>query len=402
MLRVPVVSYNNKPLMPTKSSRARKWVKEAKAIGKWSDLGVYYVQLLEPSREKTQPITVGVDPGKSYSGVGVQSAKFTLLQLHLILPFGRVRERIAQRSLLRRGRRGRRINRKVAFKKRNHRQKRFDNRRSNKLAPSIKASRQLELRVVQEIATLYPILAIGYEEVKADIDQTKRKKAKSGKGFSPVMVGQKWAIAQINKIAPVYLRQGYQKDGNGTSQLRTHLGLIKDKINKKEAKPETHAVDGLAIACGYFVNYSRYISNNAEGYVWKGDVTITDSIFKVITRPGAVKRGKEYGFFRRQLHFEIPDKSGTRKRKGGTITPFEVRVGDLVIATKAGKEYIGYVGGFTNTKKSKNISLCDYTWKRIGQFTPSKVKLIRRCNGLCIASEGWATTFLLHSNQKLS
>lgn len=402
MLRVPVVSYNNKPLMPTKSSRARKWVKEAKAIGKWSDLGVYYVQLLEPSREKTQPITVGVDPGKSYSGVGVQSAKFTLLQLHLILPFGRVRERIAQRALLRRGRRGRRINRKVAFKKRNHRQKRFDNRRSNKLAPSIKASRQLELRVVQEIATLYPILAIGYEEVKVDIDQTKRKKAKSGKGFSPVMVGQKWAIAQINKIAPVYLRQGYQKDGNGTSQLRTHLGLIKDKINKKEAKPETHAVDGLAIACGYFVNYSRYISNNAEGYVWKGDVTITDSIFKVITRPGAVKRGKEYGFFRRQLHFEIPDKSGTRKRKGGTITPFGVRVGDLVIATKAGKEYIGYVGGFTNTKKSKNISLCDYTWKRIGQFTPSKVKLIRRCNGLCIASEDWATTFLLHSNQKLS
>jgi hypothetical protein len=116
-----------------------------------------------------------------------------------------------------------------------------------------------------------------------------------------------------------------------------------------------------------------------------GSVNVTSSPFKIITRPGAVKRGKEYGFFRRQLHFEVPDKSGIRKRKGGTITPFGVRIGDLVRAEKAGKVYIGYVGGFTDTKKTKNVSVCDYTWKRIGQFAPSKVKLIRRNNGLCVA-----------------
>lgn len=102
-------------------------------------------------------------------------------------------------------------------------------------------------------------------------------------------------------------------------------------------------------------------------------------------RTGAVKRGKEYGFFRRQLHFEIPDKTGTRKRKGGTVTPFGFRVGDLVKAQKSKEIYIGYIGGFTKTDKSKNVSICDYTWKRIGQFTPSKVKLLRRNNGLCIA-----------------
>ncbi|MEQ9238446.1 hypothetical protein [Coleofasciculus sp. E2-BRE-01] len=98
-----------------------------------------------------------------------------------------------------------------------------------------------------------------------------------------------------------------------------------------------------------------------------------------------MKRGKEYGFFRRQLHFEVPDKSGTRKRKGGTITPFGLRVGDLVRAEKAGKVYIGYVGGFTKTKDTQKVSVCDYTWKRIGQFAPSKVELIRRNNGLCVA-----------------
>ena len=84
------------------------------------------------------------------------------------------------------------------------------------------------------------------------------------------------------------------------------------------------------------------------------------------------------------LSIEVPDKSGTRKRKGGTITPFGFRVGDLVKAAKSQETYVGYIGGFTNTEKSKNVSIYDYTWKRIGQFMPCKVKLLRRSNGLCV------------------
>lgn len=386
MIRVPVVSCDNKPLMPTKSSRARKWVKEGKAIAKWSDIGLYYVQLLTPAGEETQPVTAGVDPGKSYAGIGVQSAKFTLARFHLILPFGRVKQRMEQRKMLKRSRRSRRINRQVVFKLRNHRQVRFNNRKQSKVPPSIKASRQLELRAVRELSKIFPLTAIGYERVKADVDRTSgRKNAKSGKGFSPVMNGQLWAITQMETIAPVFIREGWQKDGNGTSQIRKQLGLVKDKENKSKSKPETHAVDGVALACGYFVQYSRHITSNTQGYLWKGEVNVTESPFKIITRFGAVSRGKEYGFFRRQLHFEVPDKSGIRKRKGGTITPFGFRVGDLVKASKSKEIFVGYIGGFTNTDKSKNVSIYDYTWKRIGQFTPSKVKLLKRSNGLCIA-----------------
>jgi len=385
MIRVPVVSYDNKPLMPTISSRARKWVKEGKAVGKWSDVGIYYVQLLEPSGEETQPVVVGVDPGKSYAGIGIQSAKFTLARFHLVLPFGRVKQRMEQRRMLRRSRRSRRINRKAAFRLRNHRQVRLGNRKQSKVPPSIKASRQLELRVVKELSKIFPLTAIGYERVRADVDRTKRKSAKSGKGFSPVMNGQNWAISQMETIAPVFVREGWQKDGNGTSQIRKHLGLIKDKKNKSDALPETHAVDGVALACGYFVQYSRHITSNTQGYLWKGEVNVTDSVFKIVTRPGAVRRGKEHGFFRRQLHFEVPDKSGTRKRKGGTITPFGFRVGDLVTATKKDEQFVGYIGGFTKTDKSQNISIYDYTGQRIGQFTPSKVRLLRRSNGMSLA-----------------
>ncbi|MEQ8461933.1 MAG: RRXRR domain-containing protein [Coleofasciculus sp. E1-EBD-02] len=376
--------------MPTKPSRARRWVKEGKAVGRWSDLGVYYVQLTtQPSAEEVQPIAVGVDPGKSYSGVGVQSAKCTLLQLHLILPFGRVKKRMETRAMLRRGRRGRRINRDVPFKQRNHRQCRFDNRKQVEtrhgasLPPSIKASRQLELRVVKELAKIFPVTAIGYELLKADIDQTKRKRAKSGKGFSPVMTGQNWAISQMEKIASVYVRHGWQKDGNGTSQLRTQFGLEKDKTNKSIAKPETHAVDGVALACGYFIKYVPFTGSNSHGYTHKGSVNVTPSPFKIITRPGAVKRGKEYGFFRRQLHFEVPDKSGVRKPKGihGTVEGF--RAADLVKATKSGVSYVGYVGGYS--PKAKVFAVYDWQWKRIGLFSPKKMELIRRSNGLCVA-----------------
>lgn len=371
MLRVAVLDQNEKPLMPTKASRARRMVRDGKAVGRWSDLGVWFIQLAgKPSGTETQDIAVGVDPGKSYSGVGVQSAKATLFMAHLVLPFNRVRARMDQRSLLRRGRRGRRINRSVPFALRNHREQRFDNRRGNKLAPSIRAARQLELRVVTELSKLYPLTAIGYERVAA--------RTKKGCHFSPVQVGQDWAIEQMSQVAPSYQIKGFK-----TASLRHYLGLEKDKTNKAEAKPETHAVDGVAIACAHFVKFQAWHTAQARGGDWSGAVSVTGAAFKVITRFGAVKRGKQYGFYRRQLHFEVPTKGDVRKRKGGTVTPWNFRIGDLVKATKGRATVTGYVGGYSESNKV--VSIYDWTWRRVGQFSVSKTNLLRRSNGLCVA-----------------
>ena len=126
-MRVPVLSPEGKPLMPTKQSRARRWLKSGKAKVVHNDLGIFTIQLVsEPSGTNTQPISVGVDPGKLYTGIGVQSAKTTLWMGHLQLPFESVKQRMEQRRMMRRGRRGRRINRKAPYTQRAHRQARFN------------------------------------------------------------------------------------------------------------------------------------------------------------------------------------------------------------------------------------------------------------------------------------
>ena len=351
--------------MPTTPARARKWVASGKAVKRWSDCGQFYVQLtVEPTGRTIQDIVVGVDPGKKYSGIGVQSARFTLYMAHLVLPFQAVRDRMDSRRLMRRRRRGRRINRKVEFSKRAHRQKRFDNRRQGKLAPSIRANRQLELRAVSELCKLYPVSEIRYEYVRADIDLTSgRKTAKSGKGFSAVMVGQKWMLEELAKFARVVKVEGYQ-----TSSTRKRLNLSKNKADKSKQCPETHAVDGVAIAASHFVEFRKYHKVGEDGADWVGEVSITPSQFFVIRRPP---------YSRRQLHLMVPTKGGERRRYGGSTTRFEFRKGDLVNSPKG----IGYVSGETGN----SISVSNSDWKRLGRVTASKVSLIRRNNGLVVS-----------------
>lgn len=340
--------------MPTKPSRARKWLRLGKATVVRNDLGIFTIQLgSEPSDTQTQPITVGIDPGKKYTGVGVQSAKATLWMAHLKLPFDTVKERMEQRRMMRRGRRGRRINRKVSYNQRAHRQKRFNNRRNKKVPPSIRANRQLEVRVIKELVKIYPLTTAVWEVVVARGD----------KGFSPVMVGQYWAIDQLKKLLPVATQEGWQ-----TSNLRQWLGLEKHKSQKGDAIPATHAVDGISLASSQFVQYRRL--KGKQGW-WEGSVTITPAPFAVIRRPPIC---------RRQLHLTVPSKGGIRRKYGGTITRHDLRKGDYVKAEMADRIVYGWVSGDTE----RQVSVSDINWKRLGQFSAKKTRLVKRSTGLLV------------------
>jgi hypothetical protein len=311
---------------------------------------MFQIQLVRcPRTTDTQAIAVGIDPGKLYSGVGVQSARFTLWLAHLQLPFKTVKKRMEQRAMMRRGRRGRRINRKNPYNKRVHRQKRFDNRRQRKVPPSIRANRELELRVLDELSQIYPITTVVYEIVKARGD----------KAFSPVMVGQKWQLEKLADYAEVQHIEGWR-----TAQIRQQLGLQKQKPSKGDAIPATHAVDGVALACSAFMRYG-VTSTHSMG--WKGEVKVQRAPFAVIRRSPVS---------RRQLHLMVPASGGVRRKYGGTVTRHGFRKGDLVKSPKG----IGYVSGDTE----KQVSVSDANWKRLGQIASNKIQLIRRSNGLIV------------------
>lgn len=359
-IRVPVLSPSGEKLMPTTSARARKWIETGKAKPVWNDLHIFCVQLLvEPSATDTQDIVIGIDPGKLFSGIAAISKKAVLFTAHLVLPFKRVIARKGAQKILRRARRGRRINRNIPFASRAHREKRFDNRRGNKLPPSIRANRQLELRIVKELVKLFPVTEIVYEYVKA----------RGNKGFSPVMVGQLWMLEQLSAIAPTHKLEGWK-----TNNIRKHLGLEKNKDDKSVQNVSTHANDGISLAASRFIEYKSFHTVNSHGHHWFGSIELTDAPFKVIARPQ---------LYRRQLYFENSSKGGTRKRKGGTVTPFGVRSGDLVQATKGKLTVKGYIGGYSEVNKV--VSIYDVNWKRLGQFRISKTQLLRRSNGLCVA-----------------
>ena len=129
--------------MPTKASRARRWMKEGKAKPIRTKLVIFAVQLVEePSGRERQPVVLGIDPRSKYTGVTVASSDAILCVFNLELP-DRIKKRMDKRWELRRKRR---------YRKRRRRKCRFLSRKGHKIVPSILARKQLELRAVRELA----------------------------------------------------------------------------------------------------------------------------------------------------------------------------------------------------------------------------------------------------------
>lgn len=351
-MRIAVVSIHGKPLSPTTPATARKLIQSGGAMPKRDRLGTFYLQLTTPTGEIIPHDTVaGIDPGKLYSGVGVQTPKATLWMGHLVLPFSYVKHRMTRRQHSRRFRR---------YRKTPQRPIRFRHRTGHKIPPSIKANRDLEWRVIQELAKIYPITHIVYEVVKAQ----------GNSSFSPVMVGQQWQMNRLVERWPLEPRRGWE-----TAQLRFAMGLTKTR-KKAERSPASHAVDGVALAASHFLHYVPFTEKNGDhGRHWEGSCRITDAPFAIIQRPQ---------LFRRALHDQNPVKGGLRERFGGTTTPWGLRKGDLVEATKAGRIVCGYVSGYTHTPKTRAISIANAQWQRLGQFAVSKVRLLARSYRLLV------------------
>ncbi|MEI2580558.1 RRXRR domain-containing protein [Scytonema sp. PRP1] len=323
---VPVVDSNQRPLMPTTSSRARRWIKLGKATGFWKR-GVFCVRLnVEPSNCITQPIAVGIDPGSKREGFSVKSQAQTYLNI-LAHAVDWVKDAVETRRNMRRTRRGRKT------PCRQPRTNRLVN--TERLPPSTKARWQWKLRICWWLSKMFPVTAFVVEDIKA---RTWKNSRKWNVLFSPLEVGKSWFYNQLCQLGILKTKSGLE-----TKELRDSLGLKKTK-NKLAEKFEAHNVDSWVLANWYALGHQEPDNTNLLVIV-------------------------PLRFHRRQIHRLEHTLGSVRPRYGGTISAGFKR-GSIVRHQKYG---LCYVGGFMEsaTKKQperKVISLHSLeTGKRLTQ-----------------------------------
>jgi hypothetical protein len=311
---VPVVNQNNKPLMPTSPSRARRWIESGKATGFYKK-GVFCVRLNVETQENKQEIVVGIDPGSKREAYTIKSEAHTYLNV-LSNAVDWVKDAVTVRRQMRRARR---------FRNTRYRKARFNNRRKSKLPPSTRARWHIKLRICSWLKQMFPITTFVVEDIQA---KTTGKK-KWDCSFSPLEVGKNWFYTELSELGEVETKQGYE-----TKELRDNLGLQKSKA-KLSDKFEAHNVDSWVLA-------NEYTGGHVE--------PDNKGIFRVIP----------LRFHRRQLHAFQPAKGSIRRNYGGTRS-LGFKRGSLVKHNKLG---VCYVGGSSKGR----ISLHSLeSGKRLGQ-----------------------------------
>jgi hypothetical protein len=288
-----VVDKNNKPLMPTKPSRARRWIRSGQATPFWKK-GLFCIRLNFDTGDIKEPIAVGIDPGSKKEGITVKSQAHTYLNLQLDAVTW-VKDAVTTRSEMRRARR---------FRKTPCRANRM-NRKRGGLPPSTKARWQWKLRVIRYLAKIIPITEFVVEDIKA-ITKGKRRWDVM---FSPLEVGKQWFYSELEKIGRVNLLQGWE-----TKNLRDTHGLTKTKKKMAEVF-EAHCVDSWVLA----------------NWLVGGHVKPDNKDLMCLT---------PLRFHRRQLHRLQPEQGGIRKAYGSTQS-HQFERGSLVQHVKFGLTYVG-------------------------------------------------------------
>src|ERR1035437_4223145 len=157
---VYVLSINNKPLMPCSNTKARKLLKNKKAIV--VKLYPFTIKLLFECENIVQDISLGIDSGFQNIGFSCISSTKELISGTLILD-GKTSERLKKRSMYRRGRRSKLWYREPKFLNRK--------RKEGWLPPSIQRKYDSHLNLIKRLYSILPITKITVETAKFDIQK---------------------------------------------------------------------------------------------------------------------------------------------------------------------------------------------------------------------------------------
>lgn len=269
------------------------------------------------------------DPGSKFDGFAL-ACKYVQLRLMAVMPED-VHNKMHARKNLRRTRRYR-----------NARKRPWRSRSPGEgwIAPSQLAKVLFRLAIVKELCRLFPVKYLIVEDVKFD-----HYNKRYGKYFSTVEIGKTRYYNELRNLGALILVRGWQ-----TKLWREEAGL-KKASQKNALTPASHVNDTVAMLSGL-----------------AGCKPDENAPFYALRRPE---------FARRSLHRQNFQKGGMRPPFGGTTNNTFFRKGDYVEAKMAGKTYCGWVCGLP-TEKTPKVGIMDARRKRIGQFTPSKVRLLKR------------------------
>ena len=337
---VYVLNKQGNPLMPCKSSKARKLLKQNKA--KIIKREPFTIQLLYDSSGYKQDITLGVDAGSKIIGLSATTNKQELFSGKIEL-----RNNIVDLLSTRRQYRKSRRNRKTRYRK-----ARFLNRVKTKnkgwLAPSIENKIQSHFNIINKIHKILPITKIIVETASFDIQKIKNPNIK-GEEYQQGEQLNFWNIREYvlfrdghkccvkgckNKILNVHHIESKKIGGNTPNNLITiceehhkqyHRGKL--KLNLKRGQKFKDATF-MGIMRWTFYNRLKEIYSNVKmtyGYITK-NTRITHNLPKdhnidayCIANNMSAKRLNYYYYFKkvrchnRQIHKAKILKGGRRK-----------------------------------------------------------------------------------------
>jgi hypothetical protein len=214
---VYVINKNGQPLMPCKPQKARKLLRENKAmVVKYEP---FTIKLKYGSAGYKQPITLGIDAGSVHIGASASTEKQELYASETIMRSGDGKASIvrllAKRLELRHSRR----NRKTRYRK-----VRFLNRVRRKhkgwLAPSVENKINVHLKLVADIHKILPVTKVIVEVAQFDIQKIKNPDI-SGVEYQQ---GEQFGWANVREY--VLFRDGHQcqccKGSSGDPILNVH------------------------------------------------------------------------------------------------------------------------------------------------------------------------------------
>lgn len=161
---VYVLNNQGNPLMPCKEAKARKLLKQNKAIiAKYEP---FTIQLTFECENQTQEVSLGVDAGSKHVGISVTTEKQVLYEADIELRNDIV-DKLSSRREARRTRRNRL----------RYRPTRFNNRVRSKhkgwLAPSVEQKINSHIQVIKRLHQILPISKIVVETAQFDIQKIK-------------------------------------------------------------------------------------------------------------------------------------------------------------------------------------------------------------------------------------